>query len=136
MKQIEGVRPLQFQAWVGLASVVPLSFMSVGFESGQITQALHAGWPFVAAILFSALIVSLLGHTIYYGLIGKYPANLIAPLMVLTPLLTVLLGVLVTGDRFDLRTALWTVIALCGVLIITLRRNHVMPLATLWDRFR
>jgi O-acetylserine/cysteine efflux transporter len=137
MKQIEGVRPLQFQAWIGLASVLPLTFMSAGFESDQLTKSLQAGWPFVAAVLFSALIVSLISHTIYYGLIRKYPANLIAPLIVLNPLMTVALGILITGDEFDARMALGTAIALCGVLIITLRRNHVMPLASLvWDRFR
>jgi drug/metabolite transporter (DMT)-like permease len=137
MKQIEGVQPLRFQAWVGLASVVPLAILTTGLETDQIPRAMAGGWAFLAALLFSALIVSLVAHTIYYGLIGKYPANVIAPLTILNPLMTVGLGILVTGDRFDLRMALGTGIALCGVLIITLRRNHVMPLASLvWDRFR
>ncbi len=137
MKQIEGARPLKLQAWVGLTSVVPLVILSAGFETNQIGQAMQAGWPFLAAVLFSALIVSLIAHTLYYGLIQKYPANLIAPLIVLNPLMTVALGILITGDHFDLRMGLGTAIALCGVLIITLRRNHVMPLASLvWDRFR
>jgi drug/metabolite transporter (DMT)-like permease len=137
MKQIGGVRPLQFQAWIGLASVVPLTALTLSLETGQIVKATEAGWTFVAALLFSALVVSLLAHSIYYGLIGKYPANLIAPLTIMNPLLTVVLGILVTGDQFDGRMALGTSIALCGVLIIALRRNHVMPLAALvWDRFR
>lgn len=137
MKQIEGVPPLQFQAWIGLTSVVPLVLLTASFETGQVTQAMQAGWAFVGALLYSALIVSLLAHTIYYSLIAKYPANMIAPLMIMSPLLTVALGIIVTGDEFDSRMALGTGIALCGVLIITLRRNHVMPLAALvWDRFR
>ncbi len=137
MKQIEGVRPLQFQAWIGLSSVVPLTLLTTSLEAGQVTRAMEAGWAFLAALLFSALIVSLLAHTIYYGLIGKYPANLIAPLTIMNPLLTVALGLLVTGDQFDRRMAVGTGMALCGVLIIALRRNHVMPLAALvWDRFR
>jgi len=137
MKQIGGVRPLQFQAWIGMASVVPLTALTLSLETGQISKATEAGWTFVAALMFSALIVSLIAHSIYYGLIGKYPANLIAPLTIMNPLLTVVLGILVTGDQFDGRMALGTSIALCGVLIIALRRNHVMPLAALvWDRFR
>jgi len=137
MKQMEGVQPLRFQAWIGLASVVPLAFLTAGLEDGQVDRAMEAGWAFLAALLFSALIVSLVAHTIYYGLIGKYPANLIAPLTIMNPLMTVALGIMVTGDRFDMRMAIGTGIALCGVLIITLRRNHVMPLAALvWDRLR
>ncbi|WP_243368957.1 DMT family transporter [Microvirga solisilvae] len=137
MKQIKGVRPLQFQAWIGLTSVLPMVLLTSGFETGQLTQATQAGWAFVAALLFSALIVSLIAHTIYYGLIGKYPANLIAPLTIMNPLFTVAMGIVITGDHFDMRMALGTGLALCGVLIIALRRNHVMPLATvLWGRFR
>jgi O-acetylserine/cysteine efflux transporter len=137
MKQMEGVAPLRFQAWVGLTSVVPLAALTTGLETDQVNRAMQGGWAFLAALLFSALIVSLIAHTIYYGLIGKYPANVIAPLSIMNPLLTVALGILVTGDHFDIRMALGTGMALCGVLIITLRRNHVMPLAALvWDRLR
>jgi O-acetylserine/cysteine efflux transporter len=137
MKQAKGVRPLQFQAWIGLASVAPMILLTTTLEAGQVARATEAGWGFVAALLFSALVVSLLAHTIYYGLIGKYPANLIAPLTIMNPLFTVVLGIVVTGDQFDGRMALGTGLALCGVLIIALRRNHVMPLASvLWGRFR
>ncbi|MFC4173619.1 EamA family transporter [Microvirga sp. GCM10011540] len=137
MKQIKGVQPLQFQAWIGLASVVPLAVLTTGLEVGQVARSMQAGWAFIAALLFSALVVSLVAHTIYYGLIGKYPANLIAPLTIMNPLLTVAMGLLVTGDQLDGRMALGTGLALCGVLIIALRRNHVMPLASvLWGRFR
>ncbi|MBZ6075116.1 DMT family transporter [Microvirga puerhi] len=129
MKQITGVKPLQFQAWVGLASAVPLAALSWGLETSQISLAFHAGWPFVAAVMFSALIVSLIGHTIYYDLIRKYPANLIAPLLIMNPLMTVVLGILITGDHFDLRMAIGTTLALCGILIITLGGNRLMPLA-------
>jgi O-acetylserine/cysteine efflux transporter len=130
MKQMEGVQPLRFQAWIGLASVVPLTLLTATLETNQVARTVEAGWPFLAALLFSALIVSLVAHTIYYGLIGRYAANLIAPLMIMNPIMTVALGVVLTGDRFDMRMAFGAGIALCGVMIITLRRRHVMPLAT------
>lgn len=136
MKQIDGVRPLQFQAWVGAASVVPLMVLTVVFETNQYPIALAAGWPFVMAVLFSALIVSMLAHTIYYGLIRIYPANLIAPLIILSPLLTVVLGILITQDPFDLRMALGTIIALAGVMIITVRRNFMTSLTGYLGHFR
>jgi len=117
--------------------VMPMLLLTVTFETGQMDKAMEAGWGFVGALLFSALVVSLLAHTIYYGLIGKYPANLIAPLTIMNPLFTVMLGILVTGDRFDGRMALGTGLALCGVLMIVLRRNGAMRLASArWKRFR
>ena len=128
MKQVEGVKPLQFQAWVGFCSVWPLAGLSSFMEPGQIAAGVHAGWPFVAAVAFSALVVSVVAHTAYYGLIQRYEANLIAPLTLLTPLFTIGLGVVVTHDHFDLRMGIGASLALVGVLIIALRRNQVMPL--------
>ena len=84
-----------------------------------------AGWPFVAAVVFSALVVSLVAHTIYYGLILRYPANLIAPLMVINPLMTVVLGILVTDDPFGARIAVGSAVALFGVLLITISPEQV-----------
>lgn len=128
MKQVEGVKPLQFQAWVGFCSVWPLAAMSAWMEPGQVAAGAGAGWPFVAAVVFSALVVSVVAHTAYYGLIQRYEANLIAPLTLLTPLFTIGLGVVVTHDHFDLRMGVGAALALLGVLIIALRRNQVMPL--------
>jgi drug/metabolite transporter (DMT)-like permease len=128
MKQMEGVKPLQFQAWVGFTSFAPLLAASALFETGQVEAAVAAGWPFAAAVLFSALVVSVLAHTAYYSLIQRYEANLISPLTLMTPLATIGLGVAITDDPFGWRMAIGSAVALFGVLIIALRPNQVMPL--------
>ncbi|HMO41896.1 MAG TPA: DMT family transporter, partial [Phenylobacterium sp.] len=43
MKQMQGVRPMQFQAWVGFASVWPLAALSLAVEPGAIQAAVTAG---------------------------------------------------------------------------------------------
>lgn len=128
MKQMEGVKPLTFQAWVGVTSVLPLSVLSFFLEPGAVEAAVSAGWPFAGALVFSALIVSLVAHTVYYMLIQKYEANLVSALTLMTPLATIALGVAVMGDPFGLRMAVGSAVALTGVLIIALRGNQVMPL--------
>lgn len=129
MKQMQGVKPLQFQAWVGLSSLVPTLLLSILTEPGQVQAAQAAGWPFVAAALFSGLVVSVLAHTLYYGLIQRYEATLISPLTLMTPLATIALGVVFTHDAFDVRMAAGTALALVGVLVIALRRNQFIALA-------
>lgn len=129
MKQTTGIAPLQFQAWVGVASVLPLTLLSTLLETGQVERSIQGGWGFVAAVLFSALIVSVLGHSLYYRVILRHEANVVAPLMLISPLMTVALGILITRDHFDLRIGVGSAIALAGVLIITLRRNKAMPQA-------
>ena len=132
LKQMEGIRPLRFQAWVGFSSTILLAALTASFESGQFVTAFNAGWPFVFAVLYSALVVSVLAHTAYYGFIQRYEANLIAPLTLLSPLFTIALGVWLTGDRFDVRMAIGAALALLGVLIIAVRPNlklgkRIMP---------
>ncbi|HUG62060.1 MAG TPA: DMT family transporter [Methylomirabilota bacterium] len=129
MKQTSGVAPMQFQAWVGVTSALPLGLLSAVVETGQIEKSVAGGWAFVGAVLFSALVVSVVGHTIYYRVILRHEANVVAPLMLISPLMTVALGILVTGDTFDLRMMIGTAVALAGLLIITLRRNRRMPQA-------
>lgn len=131
MKQVKNVRPLQFQAWGGLSAVMPLALASAFLETRQVELVLAGGWAFVACLAFSALIVSVVGHTAYYALIKRYDANLISPLVLMTPLFTVILGIVLLGDHFDLRMAIGSVVTLSGVMIIALRRNHVMPRAML-----
>ncbi len=135
MKQIEGVKPLQFQAWVGFSSLWPLAALTIFTEHGQAAVLSHALWPFIGAVLFSGLVVSVMAHTLYFGLIQRYEVNMLQPLTLLTPLATIALGVMITGDHFDLRIGIGTAVALAGVLIIALRANRAMP-RLLLDRTR
>lgn len=120
IKRLSGVRPLQFQAWVGLSSVIPLGLLSALIERDQLHLAHQGGWAFVSALAYTAVAVSILGHTLYFVLLRKYEANLIAALTLMCPLMAIGLGVLVTGDRFDFRMGLGTAIVLAGVLLILL----------------
>jgi O-acetylserine/cysteine efflux transporter len=127
MKQTNGIAPMQFQAWVGLTSAPSLLALTLALETGQVESAVAGGWAFVGAVLFSALVVSVMSHTLYYRLVMRHEANVVAPLMLISPLMTVALGILVTGDEFDLRMAIGALVALSGVLIITLRTGRSSP---------
>jgi drug/metabolite transporter (DMT)-like permease len=120
IKQLSGVRPLQFQAWVGLSSVIPLGAASAFLEQDQLRLAVQGGWAFLAAAAYTALAVSVFGHTLYFILIRKYEANLIAALTLMCPLMAIGLGIVVTGDRFDAGMAAGTAVVLAGVLLIIL----------------
>lgn len=134
LKQMSDIRPLRFQAWVGFSTLIFCGVLSALFESEQLGHALAAGWPFLGMVLFSALCTSVFAHTQYYGLIQRYEANLVAPLTLMAPLFTIILGVLITHDHFDLRMVLGSLVALTGVLIIAVRPNRAMPRAVVVDR--
>lgn len=123
MKQMDDIAPLRFQAWVGMTSFLLLTPVSILFEAHDWHHVAAVGWQFGIAVVFSALVVSVGAHTIYYLLIGKYEANLIAPLTLITPLGTIGLGVAITGDQLDTQMIVGSVIALTGVLIVAMRRT-------------
>lgn len=120
VKQLGSVQPFQFQAWVGLASAVPLGIASAMLETGQARLALDAGWWFVATVVYAALAVSLAGHSLFFRLVQKYEANLISTLTLMCPLMAIGLGVVLLGDRFDGRMAAGTAVVLVGVLMIVI----------------
>ncbi len=123
MKQMDDIAPLRFQAWVGMSSFLLLAPVSLLFEAHDWHHVALVGWQFTLAVVFSALVVSVGAHTLYYLLISKYEANLIAPLTLITPLGTIALGVLITGDQLDRQMLIGTAIALIGVLIVAVRRT-------------
>lgn len=127
-KQIEDLRPITFQAWVGVVSIWPMAAMSAWLEPGQVQIALAAGWTFWAALIFSAGVVSLGAHTIYVTLLQRYEANLVSALTLVTPLATIALGVLLLNDPIGPRLIIGSALALVGVLIIALRGSQVMSL--------
>jgi len=133
MKQMDNIAPLRFQAWVAITGVLPLGLASALVERGQWQASLAAGWPLVAAVLFSALIVSVFAHSAYYWLIARYEANLLAPLTLMTPLSTIGFGVAITGDRLDGRMIAGATLALLGVLLIALRRSGA-PIVAVQER--
>jgi drug/metabolite transporter (DMT)-like permease len=131
MKQFDKLEPLHLQAWVGMLSFPTLGVGSALVEHGQWQAIVAVGWPFVAALAYASLLVSVFSHTAYYGLIRRYDANLVVPLTLMNPLFTFAFGIVFTGDRFDLRMAIGAVLALLGVLAIALRsksREIALPL--------
>ncbi|MCM2476355.1 DMT family transporter [Rhizobium sp. CG5] len=117
LKRLPTITPLRLQAWVGLVSWAPLALASWIWESGQVTTSLNGGYAFIAATLFSVLIVTVMAHTTYFGLLQRYDASMLVPLTLAMPIMTMLLDVLFVGGHLGWHTIVGSAIALSGVLI-------------------
>jgi O-acetylserine/cysteine efflux transporter len=118
LKRIFRIKPLRLQAWVALSSTAPLALLSVLLETGQWAATWHAGWVLAAALVFSVVIVTGWSHTTWFSLLQRYEANFISPFTLAVPLMTIGMGIMVTGDHFDLRMLVGSVAALAGILIV------------------
>jgi O-acetylserine/cysteine efflux transporter len=127
IKRVRQLEPLELQAWLAWGSLPLLLPLSLAVEDGQaasLAQAGTAGW---GALLYSAGLASLWGHTAYFALIRRYPVSSVAPVTVLTPLLGVAFSVLLLGDRLDWRMAIGGLLTLTGVTVIVTRERKPAP---------
>lgn len=121
------ISPMRLQAWSGLSGAILLLPLSAVTESGQISHAVAAGWNFVGVLLFSALVVSVGAHTVYFWLLGKHDVNVVAPLTLMSPLLTVGLGALLAREPLTTELLVGAAVAIAGVLVIVLRPSRRLP---------
>ncbi len=122
---------IRMQAWIGLISAPPLLALSLTFETGQMQSVVSGGWAIGAAVAFTVLLVNVFGHGVFYNLLQRYDATLIAPLTLMAPLIGVIAGLTVTGDPLGWRLIAGGALTLLGVGIIALRRNRKLPTAAL-----
>jgi O-acetylserine/cysteine efflux transporter len=122
MRGVKGVGVLNFQAWNAALSLPPLMLMAWWLEQPLATIAASTTTPMVwAAVAYSAIAASIIGHGGFYWLIQRHEVNKVTPYLLLVPVLAVLLGILVWGDRPGPRLMIGGSLVLAGVLWITLR---------------
>ena len=118
LKRYGAIKPLTMQAWTAIVSAPPMLAYTFLAETAPLAASLDAGWPFFAGLAFSVVAVTLVATTTYLRLLQRYPASIIAPLGLMTPLMTVLMGILLLGEGFDLRMAIGGIVALAGLLLV------------------
>lgn len=120
VKRLE-VGAVALQAWAGLASLLVMTPATLALESGQMQAVAAAPLAVMACVLFAGVVVSVGAHSAYFRLFQRYDANLIVPLTLLTPLLTIAFGAWLTGDEIGWGLILGGLMALAGVAIIVIR---------------
>ena len=117
----ETVRPLELQAWFAFSGLPVLWLLTLWLERGQQAALRSAAALEWGALGFTVLCSSLIAHTGYYWLIRRYPVSSISPLTTLSPVFSVILGVVLLGDALTARLVVGGALTLGGVTIIALR---------------
>jgi O-acetylserine/cysteine efflux transporter len=123
-KFLKDVHPLSLVGWLTLMAAPQLVVLSLLLEERPVAAALSMGWSGWWAVLYMAIFVSIVSHTLWYGLVHRHPINVTAPFALLTPVFGVLFGVLILGEQLTWWMFAGSLIALAGVTIITVRRPY------------
>jgi len=101
----------------------------VGVASGELSGTHLSEVPTRSWISLGYLIVfgSMLAYTAYVWLLGNAPLSLVTTYAYVNPLVAVLLGVLLLGEHFSVRSAVATVVIIAGVVLIVSRPRAARP---------
>lgn len=126
MRQIKDVPVFQMQAWIATLSWPVLMLMSFAFESGQLEAVQTASIEHWGGVAYTALLSSLIAHAGFYYMLQRYEVSKISPFTLLSPLFTVIFGVVLLGEELTWRIVIGGAITLAGVLIISLREREIV----------
>lgn len=128
MRGIHGVSPQNFLAWTAAFSL-PLLLASMWLFDPHPLATFQAAGPWHwAALGYTVILASLIGHGLFFFLVQRNPLPLLMPYLLLMPVFGTAFGVLVWGDRPGWRLLSGGAMVLLGILIITLRgRRKALP---------
>jgi O-acetylserine/cysteine efflux transporter len=121
---IRGVGVLNFQAWTAVIALPPLAAAMFLTESGQLETIRSAGWEHWASVVYSALLASIVGHGLFFFLVQRNPVSAVMPYLQLTPVMAVVFGILLWGDRPGWRLLAGGSLVILGIVAITLRARQ------------
>ncbi len=124
MRGLRGVDLVNQQGWMAAVSLLPLLGLSTWLEPDNFQALGQAGFKGWFGACYSAFISSLLGHGLYFILLQRHPVAQVTPYLLLTPLLAIILGVAIWGDRPGPRLWIGGAMVLGGVFVIALRNLH------------
>jgi O-acetylserine/cysteine efflux transporter len=130
LKRLKGIRPLELQSWVALTGGSILLLLSLVLEGGQMTAVRNATWEGWSALFFTTVMSSLVAHTAWYHLVGRYPVTSLSPLTLLSPLFGIFFGVTLLHDQLTARMLVGGAVTLIGVLIVVLREKRIVDTGT------
>lgn len=121
MRGLSGIDAISMQGWTAVIGILPLLAISAVIEPGGVAALRGAGPAAWGAVAYSAVFASLIGHSVFFGLVQRHPVAQVAPYLLLTPVFAVALGILIWGDRPGPQLWIGGAMVLGGVLAIALR---------------
>jgi O-acetylserine/cysteine efflux transporter len=127
LRRLSGVPPLVMQAWMAALGIPFLFLTSFVFETGQLAALAQSPWQGWAALAYTVIAGSLIGHTAYYVLLQHYEVSLVGSVLLLGPAIGVLGGVAILGEPFTPMIVVGAAMTLFGVAVV-LRRTPMRSL--------
>lgn len=126
----ESLTPFELQAWFAWTGLPVLFFLTFWLEEGHAAALASASPLEWGAVLYTAFVATLVGHTGFYYLMQRYPVTSLSPLTLLSPVFGVAFAMLFFGEPLTPRIVVGGLLTLTGVLIIAIRERKMVDTGT------
>jgi O-acetylserine/cysteine efflux transporter len=121
VRRIADIPPFVMQAWMAAIGFPFLMAVSLLIENGQLAAATMAPPKAWAALAYTVVGASLVGHTGYYFLLQRYDVSLVSSMLLVAPLVGVFAGVLFLDEPLTPLIAIGSLMTISGVAIVLIR---------------
>jgi O-acetylserine/cysteine efflux transporter len=91
--------PVAFVVWSSSVAIVPFMALSLVFDAPDIRwQWLEARWSSWLAVAYLGWVATIVGYSLWTGLLKRHPANKVAPFSLGVPIVGLTTGMLVLGE--------------------------------------
>lgn len=114
-------------AWVAFFATPQLFIASFIIEDEHLRAIGQANWVVWSTVAYLGLIMTALGYSIWYHLLGKYPIKDVGPFLLLLPVFSIVGSMLILDERLTVQIAIGGAIVVAGVAFIVLEPSNRQP---------
>ena len=122
LRTLKNVGVFDLQGWIAWSSWPLLFGLSLVFEGAPAANVASADWRIWSILVLTVLISNVGAHAGLFFVLQRYPVTLVSPLLLLTPVFVIVMGIVILGDQVSWRMGLGMLVSLIGVAIVTLRQ--------------
>ena len=113
-------------AWVSVFAAPQLFVATALVEQGQVAALANAGVQVWATVVYLGVVMTALGYSCWYHVLGRYEVNRVAPFLLLIPVVSVLGGALLLGEVLTPTILAGGAIIISGVALLVVERRPAL----------
>ncbi len=117
------VPPMTLIAWIACFAGPQMLAGSFLVEKGQWEALQSASWIGWGTVLYLGVIMTAIGYTAWYRVLSRNPVSQVMPILLLTPVITIVASIVLLGEQPATATLLGAAVVITGVAIILFSRS-------------
>jgi O-acetylserine/cysteine efflux transporter len=124
VSRLKAVPSMTLLAWVAVMAAPQMAIASFLIEDGQWEAIKGASIQDWSVVLYLALIMTALGYSVWYHLLTRCDVSSLSPFLLLTPVTSIIAGVVLLDERFTTAMVIGALMVLGGVVATTIVGRH------------